>query len=782
MTATTLDHLDDRPELLRRIPLGPAEGWLAFAAAAALPVVFAAAVADAGWLPSDSGGSGYLTWLALAGFLFSTLLAKLGWGRRRTYGLGALVGGLVILLITGGIILGQGAGFDPGSLVDRLFATYRVVRHAWQDLVVEGLPFTSESAHYHLVLGGVVWGGGLLAGYAVFGHRRPIDAIVALGFALLVNMALTLHQQLYLLVIYSCAALLLLMRSHVFEEEVTWLRRRIGDPAAIGELYLRGGATFVGVAVAGSLLLTATASSAPLQGLWLDIPSRLSAASDWLQKFAPPNGDIRGFGVVGFGDQATTSGLWSPSDQVAFEARFASPDLPQFKWRAGVYATYTNIGWSSGHTRDVQAGSGDILLNGLAGQATSAGRELVRFQVTPEAFRDPTILSPAMIQFVDEPVTAKVLGSDGWFATVEASGSGSYSVSAMVPTYADVPGGITQARLRAAGTAYPPEVVSIYTALPDGAMGPAAHALLDTIRQQVVVPPGADPSNAYDLARTMETYLRDPAHFTYSTDVRAQLRQSCDGLSTVECFARIRAGYCEYYASTMAVLLRASGVPARVAYGFLPGQRAPDGVETVNAVEAHWWVEVYFPGTGWVEFDPTGGGVGQPEPIPSGSVNLPSAPAATVAPTFSGAPGSSSGPVTPPGGGASAGAGPFIAIGLILLVAMAVLIAVTVRRGPRRPMHPDQAWGSVGRWAARLGIGPRPSQTVYEYAGALADELPASRIELTTIARAKVEVAYGRRALEPDRLRTIARAYQRLRLALVSFAVRRFLSRARPRR
>ena len=97
-------------------------------------------------------------------------------------------------------------------------------------------------------------------------------------------------------------------------------------------------------------------------------------------------------------------------------------------------------------------------------------------------------------------------------------------------------------------------------------------------------------------------------------------------------------------------------------------------------------------------------------------------------------------------------------------------------------MHPDQAWGSLAGLAARFGLGPRPSQTVYEYAGALGDEVPTARVELTTIARAKVEVAYGRRDLGPDRLQRIAQAYQRLRLAIFGVVVRRGLNRLRRQR
>jgi hypothetical protein len=97
-------------------------------------------------------------------------------------------------------------------------------------------------------------------------------------------------------------------------------------------------------------------------------------------------------------------------------------------------------------------------------------------------------------------------------------------------------------------------------------------------------------------------------------------------------------------------------------------------------------------------------------------------------------------------------------------------------------MHPDKAWGSLANLARRVGLGPRPSQTVYEYAGALGDAVPAARFELTTIARGKVEVAYGKRALEPDRLRRIAEAYHRLRFAIIAVAVQRGFRRPKRRR
>jgi transglutaminase-like putative cysteine protease len=190
----------------------------------------------------------------------------------------------------------------------------------------------------------------------------------------------------------------------------------------------------------------------------------------------------------------------------------------------------------------------------------------------------------------------------------------------------------------------------------------------------------------------MERYLSSPQNFQYDADVKEE-RQACGGASTVECFAIIKRGYCEYYAGAMAAMLRSSDIPARVAYGFLsnPSSRGPQNVELVGGWLAHWWVEVYFPGYGWVEFDPTGGDVGQPVPLPSGSVG-PSTPRPTLGLPPSRNPDSTAGIVSPSGGSTNptTGVGPFIAIALILLVGMGALVFAAMRdsgldRDPPRP-------------------------------------------------------------------------------------------------
>ena len=98
---------------------------------------------------------------------------------------------------------------------------------------------------------------------------------------------------------------------------------------------------------------------------------------------------------------------------------------------------------------------------------------------------------------------------------------------------------------------------------------------------------------------------------------------------------------------------------------------------------------------------------------------------------------------------------------------------MTWRRGPRGQTSPDRAYGSVTRIAARLGFGPRPNQTVYEYAGALAEVLPEARPQLETVAQAKVESTYGQGILGADGLRVLRDAERRLRVTLLRLVFRR---------
>jgi hypothetical protein len=108
-------------------------------------------------------------------------------------------------------------------------------------------------------------------------------------------------------------------------------------------------------------------------------------------------------------------------------------------------------------------------------------------------------------------------------------------------------------------------------------------------------------TNEFDMAQDIYNYFRSPSSgFTYSL----QTAKPRTGDPLVDFLFYGKTGYCEQYASAMAAMLRTLGIPTRVAIGFTDGYEA-NGHRTITSQDAHAWVEVYFPGYGWVTFDPT---------------------------------------------------------------------------------------------------------------------------------------------------------------------------------
>lgn len=104
----------------------------------------------------------------------------------------------------------------------------------------------------------------------------------------------------------------------------------------------------------------------------------------------------------------------------------------------------------------------------------------------------------------------------------------------------------------------------------------------------------------YDAAVAIETWLAE--NLTYSLGVADRNQE--DPLAAF--LFQGMAGHCEYFATGMVILARSAGIPARFVTGYQRGERSRFGpLYTVRQSDAHAWVEVYFPRTGWVAFDPT---------------------------------------------------------------------------------------------------------------------------------------------------------------------------------
>jgi transglutaminase-like putative cysteine protease len=309
--------------------------------------------------------------------------------------------------------------------------------------------------------------------------------------------------------------------------------------------------------------------------------------------------------------QARIGGVW-PTDTTVVATWVTDSTTETARYLAATaYDRFEGRGWSlSRPVTDVERAAGQSLLGDRVDAADPTTRTELAIDVTSSQFPSLVFWSGDPLR-VDGPVVLELVG-DGSLGTItRASRTPTYRVSALIPA-PEVDGGPTPARLRNAGTNYPDGLLRRYgraAVSKDAVTTSAATALLD----EIVTSGG---NNPFDLAAAAERLLRNPARFAYDTDVRDL---DCGDLSVVDCFAVHRRGFCAYYASTMAVLLRELDIPTRYMQGFLEGERDPvTGVWSVRDFEAHAWVQVYFPRYGWIDFDPTGRPSATQTRLPSG--------------------------------------------------------------------------------------------------------------------------------------------------------------------
>jgi transglutaminase-like putative cysteine protease len=106
--------------------------------------------------------------------------------------------------------------------------------------------------------------------------------------------------------------------------------------------------------------------------------------------------------------------------------------------------------------------------------------------------------------------------------------------------------------------------------------------------------------STFDKVRAILAYFDPGNGFQYDTKTSA----GSDEDALTDFLFRSKTGFCEQYASSMAILLRAAGIPSRVAMGYTAGFQS-GAYRSITTQNAHAWVEVFFPGHGWVQFDPT---------------------------------------------------------------------------------------------------------------------------------------------------------------------------------
>jgi transglutaminase-like putative cysteine protease len=280
-----------------------------------------------------------------------------------------------------------------------------------------------------------------------------------------------------------------------------------------------------------------------------------------------------------------------------------SGQLPPLYWRSYTYDIYNGHGWSSSSTTQSQYSPNQPIQPDLLPYHQS-----IQQMVNPVPGQSGTIYAAG------EPVSVNVATMAAWRGNNDLFGiqttGNNYTVQSLIPI-------VGADSLRAAGQNYPAWIKQRYLALPS--------EVTSRVKELAIQLTAAEPT-PYDRAHAIEQYLRST--FPYTTDV--PYPPSNQDLVDYFLFS-LRQGYCDYYASSMVVLARAAGLPTRLAIGYATGTYNLNSKRfIVSQADAHSWVEVYFPGIGWVPFEPTAGipsinRSGQPtqEPSPITPVKVP---------------------------------------------------------------------------------------------------------------------------------------------------------------
>lgn len=258
-------------------------------------------------------------------------------------------------------------------------------------------------------------------------------------------------------------------------------------------------------------------------------------------------------------------------------------DVPEdpirYYWRSQTFDLYTGRGWSASTSRPQEFPPNQPILPGLDLQPELYLTITQRVQRVNEG---TAVLATGELLALNQPARV-AWHAAGDFASAE-SNADRYTATSRVAV-------VSVERLQAAGTDYPEEIRARYLQLPDN--------LPSRVRSLAFEITAGQPT-PYDQVAAIEAYLR---RFPYTLDVPAPPL----GRDVVDFFLfDLQEGYCDYYATSMAVLARSVGIPARLVIGYSRGFYEEGNRRfVVRENHAHAWVEIYFPGIGWIEFEPT---------------------------------------------------------------------------------------------------------------------------------------------------------------------------------
>ncbi|MBN1452195.1 MAG: transglutaminase domain-containing protein [Anaerolineales bacterium] len=486
------------------------------------------------------------------------------------------------LAIEGDVLLSERLASIGGRLLFSLEQFFR------REIVTDGLLFVAA-------ISTLVWFLSIVSGYWWTRYNNYLVAVLPGGiFTLIIHLYDWLYAaRAWVLGAYILWALFLLGRLHYLRNRELWRSKRVFQMQESEFDITRGMMILATIFV--FVAWTVPASAAGWQSAreyWYRITKPWRDVQEWFSNAVEVLESPIGWEGGDFFTSQLALGAGNPlNDTVLFSVE--APNLPEkpprFYWRGYTYATYTNHQWYalSSRSDEFSPTYEEILIPNLE------DRYKARFKVTTQ-IKQFLLYTPTQPTWVSRPGEFRYAPTDNdavdiaaWYVEPALLPGEQFQIEAAL---ADP----SIQRLQAAGEDYPEWIKERYLQLPEDS-SPRIQALAEEITTNLETP--------YDKTAAITLYLR--REIEYANPLPEPPPNNVDPLEWI--LFDLKQGFCNYYASVEVVMLRSIGIPARMAVGFAEGSfDSEDNLYYVRNLDTHAWPEVYFPGIGWVEFEPTG--------------------------------------------------------------------------------------------------------------------------------------------------------------------------------
>jgi transglutaminase-like putative cysteine protease len=746
-----------------------------------LTLMVARSTATAEWV----GGIDVVTGVALGGALLLGVLALAPIPWAAGLGIGLVAGPVVAALAAGPALYVA----HPGDTL-----SVSLVGTWWTRLVAGAAPgdplgyaLSTDTSFYLYLICVLMWVTGGWLSWSVLRWRRPMLGLVPGAAAFATNLLnFPGEQNGYTLAILVLTLALLLWTNYTSSiANATRARVRLTGDARWD--FWESGLVAMAALIVLAILLP------PLSTVDRTIEVQNTAFSSWAkfqERLSHPSifgHGTQGVGTTGFSTEVALNGPLKKTHDIVFTYTYKSSS--GIRYFRGVNETQTFGGeWRYPNTIHLTQ---RISKNQLPGYSEDYQKQALTLydvkMVSPPIGNADILFYPGTLWLTDRESIASevILPADNTLTSIDRLSSvppnsiGTYAVTTEYST-------ATEADLRQAGTAYPDWLAS-YSTLPS--TGYRSAGVLQRIHQLALkVTSAAGAITPYDKAKAIESYLRD--NYKYNLDVKTPV-----GQDPLDYFLFVsKQGYCEFFASAMGDMLRSLGIPTRLVNGFGPGTYdTTTNAWIVRGEDAHTWVETYFPGFGWIPFEPTADGVYTPIARGSSGTNTCLRDSNCDNPSGTGG-GTTVGPPIKPGDvgpqsdpGALPGAGGAFKFGIpdagtltrivgVLLALMLLIFAVAARY--LRPRKVATVWKRTLVLARLAGAERRTGETPLELSRRLARTFPEASGPVRSLADGFVVAAYA----PPDLAETARASVMDAWAALRPLLLRRLAARMRPYR